>query len=154
MAPCTEATDGDSEFPLRLSAWKSVNSFVSRLVGAGFTQVINLAIWEIREALEEAPTKEGPLMDCRVWIAAEWIANSSEVLRNEMMRPSDELTERDATSTSVGQLLLSDGISPRSLQRWQFWKKRLAEIADEAESLGIVEETRKHIDEALKIMDS
>ncbi|KAI5464096.1 hypothetical protein BGZ63DRAFT_376899 [Mariannaea sp. PMI_226] len=135
-----------------LSTWKNLNSFMSHLVSRGLEQQVYLPIWEIRSALEE-PTVKGPLMDCRVWVATEWILNCSVTLKKEMMSPNEDLTENEAASRGTGKLC-DDSITPRSLQRWDFWKKRLAEIAKEADDLGLQEETKKRVEEALKTLES
>jgi len=91
-------------------------------------------------------------MDCRVWVATEWILNCADTLENEMKSPNEELTEDEAGIRGTGRLC-DDSIAPRSMQRWEFWKKRLAEIAKEAGDLGLQEETTKRVEKALMILE-
>ncbi|KEY70808.1 hypothetical protein S7711_11482 [Stachybotrys chartarum IBT 7711] len=147
------ATEGDEAVVARLETWKNINSFVSRLVGSGFTQVFYLAIWEIRQGLEEPATKTKALLNCRVWIATEWILCCSKVLLENMKSPVEELAELQLISQETGPLF-GKSLPPRSLQRWEFWKKRLAEISEESESLGIDTEVKQRVEETLKHMES
>lgn len=142
----------DETDPAPLTEWQNANSFVAHLVGCGHVQPLYLGMWEIRSALEEAP-KPGPLMDCRAWVAAEWILCCSKVLLEEMNLPNEELDEHDIAVLRPGDLYGSD-LPPRSLQRWGFWKKRLAQIAKESEELGLEAETRNRVEEAIKVMES
>ncbi|KAG9255540.1 uncharacterized protein F5Z01DRAFT_672852 [Emericellopsis atlantica] len=125
--------EGEENDSVGLSAWKNLNSFMSHLVSRGLVQQVHLPIWEIRSALEE-PAAKGPLMDCRVWVATEWTLHCSDTLEKEMKSTNEELTEDEAGIRGTGQLC-DDSITPRSLQRWEFWKERLAEIATEADDL-------------------
>lgn len=92
-------------------------------------------------------------MDCRVWVATEWILNCSDTLKKEMKSPNEELTEDEAGIRGTGKFC-DDTITPRSWQRWEFWKKRLAEIAKEADDLSLQEETKKRVEETLKVLES
>lgn len=125
---------------------------MSHVISRGLVQQVHLPIWEIRSALEE-PTAKGPLMDCRVWVATEWILNCSDLLEKEMKASNEELTKDEAGIRGTGKLC-DDSITSRSWQRWEFWKKRLAEIEKEADGLGLEEETRKRVEESLKVLES
>jgi hypothetical protein len=160
LSPCTlifaytsqEPVEGEENDSVALSTWKNLNSFNSLLVSRGPKREIHLPIWEIRSALEE-PATRGPLTDCRVWVAAEWILNCSDALEREIKSPNGELTGDEAGARGTGELC-DDSITPRGLQRWEFWKKRLAEILNEADTNGLEEETKKHGEEALKVLES
>lgn len=92
-------------------------------------------------------------MDCRVWVATQWLINCSDTLEKEMKSPNEDLTERQAINRGTGKLCVDSNIMPRSVQRWEFWKKRLAEIAEGADGdLGLEEETKKRVEEALKVL--
>uniref|UniRef100_A0A8H7NDV0 Uncharacterized protein n=1 Tax=Bionectria ochroleuca TaxID=29856 RepID=A0A8H7NDV0_BIOOC len=102
--------------------WKNTNSFASHIVGDGFTEPLDLAFWELHESLEN-PSIQGPLLDCQVWVAAEWLINCSEPLLKK-------LTSGEVLSTGESQSLKTGGLygkdlAPLSLQRWNFWEKRL-----------------------------
>lgn len=133
-----------------LEEWKSFSAFVSRLVNSGFTELIYLALWELSGALESVPTEQKALMDCQVWAATEWILQCSQLLMKEMMA----VEEQTETVLKAPGPLFGKDLPPRSLQRWDFWKKRLAEVSNECETLGIEAETRLRIEKAIEVMES
>jgi hypothetical protein len=147
-----EPVEDDEAAPDRLTDWKSLTAFISRLVNSGYTQLVYLATWEIYDALESPPTKVKALQDCRVWAATEWISQCSQVLMNEM-QPHEGDGEDLRKSEAAGPLFRKE-LPARSLQRWEFWKKRLAEMANEAEELGIETDTKLRIEKALQVMGS
>ncbi|KFA70922.1 hypothetical protein S40288_10182 [Stachybotrys chartarum IBT 40288] len=138
-------SEGDEESPSSLEQWKNFTSFISQLVNSGYTSIIYLALWEIFEALESTPTEVKALFDCQVWATTEWILQCSESLMKEMTPSEGQETLKKAP----GPLFGTDK-PPRSLQRWDFWKKRLGEISNESEVLGIEAETKIRIEKALK----
>ena len=134
--------DNEAE-PEALVWWQNWNSFVSHIVGRGYTTTLYLSFWAIRDALEE-PVVKGPLLDCRVWVASEWIYNCNGLIRQYLA--SEELTQGSREHTGP----LAENISPRSLQRWDFWRKRLTELVDSENIQGVAKEWAS---EALKKMD-
>lgn len=104
-----------------------------------------MPIWQLREALEELPV-EGPPMECRLWVASEWIIHCADLLL-EQMSSKEEIDEGTARALSIGALCKVE--RPLSLERWEFWKQRLSELAADAET-----DTAAHISQALKSMDA
>lgn len=86
------------EFP----QWKNLNSFVARLTSLGFTPWLNLPIWQLRIALEELLVK-GAAMECRVWVASEWMLRCAD-LSSKDMNSNKELNAGTARSLRVGSL--------------------------------------------------
>ncbi|KAH7304230.1 hypothetical protein B0I35DRAFT_484525 [Stachybotrys elegans] len=130
--------------------WKNINSFISRLGGSGYTAVLNLGIWEIRQALEDPVTDPKILLNCSLWVSSEWIIRCNMPLFQLMTLPKDPGDE--PISTEFTGPLYGEGLPPWTLDRWEFWKKRLTFFAAESESHGLEYETKKHIEEALKVM--
>jgi hypothetical protein len=91
-------------------------------------------------------------MDCRVWVATEWIFCCSATLLEELKAPNEEL-DKFSVQTLRGGVLYGTSSPPRSLDRWEYWKKKLAELA-KSEDLGLENETKTRVHEALKIMES
>ncbi|KAF2865463.1 hypothetical protein BDV95DRAFT_612605 [Massariosphaeria phaeospora] len=114
--------------PEDLSKWQNLNSFTARLTDKHFSPWLNFPIWEIRNALEDAPAS-GAAMRCRLWVACEWILRCGDVLFDSMCT-REELDENSARVLSLGQLsaIEDTDIAPLSVERWAFWKKRLVEI--------------------------
>ncbi|KAI9897352.1 hypothetical protein N3K66_007208 [Trichothecium roseum] len=146
-----EPFEGDESSPRTLSNWKNFNSFVSRLVASGFHEPIYLCIWELTSALEN-PAADAGLMDCRVWVAAEWLIRCGRVLLDQI-NVTNRDPDIDANFQDPGPLYGEDQ-PPRSLQRWEFWKTRLGEIHAQSASLGLSSETKQHVEAALKAMGS
>lgn len=118
--------------------WKNTNSFASHIVGDGFTEPLDLAFWELHESLENSSI-QGPLLDCQAWVAAEWLINCSEPLLNKLTS-GEVLSTGESQSLKTGDLYGND-LAPLSLQRWNFWEKRLGELLhDEA-----IQETQKNM---------
>ena len=110
--------EGEENDSVALSTWKNLNSFMSLLISRGLVQQIHLPIWEIRSAIEE-PAAKGPLMDCRVWVATEWILNCSDALIKEMKSPNEDLSTDEAGIRGTGKLC-DRSVAARSLQRLEF----------------------------------
>ena len=133
-----------------LSQWKNFNSFIARLTSTGFAPWMNLPIWQLREALEEPPDA-GPAMSCRMWVASEWIIHCASPIF-QYLDSKEKLSEGSARAIRTGSLY-SDK-PPLSVERWNFWKKRLSEIASEANRLELNHAATAHILDALTKMDA
>lgn len=60
------------------------------------------------------------------------------------------LCNGESQSLKPGDLYGKD-LAPLSLQRWEFWEKRLGELLHD----GVIQDdTKKHVKEALKVMGS
>ena len=106
--------------------WINLTSFAARLLDKGFAQWTNFAIWALRAALEQ-PTSAGPIMNCDVTTATEWIFQGGEALFK--LLKEDGLTEDEARSTRNG--ILYDGMPGLCRERWDFWKLRFSEVSEE-----------------------
>ena len=129
--------------------WKSLNSFVARLTRTGFAPWINFPIWQLRTALEEPPT-EGPAMECKVWVATEWLIQCADLIFEDM-NSEEELDESTARSLGTGSLWPDK--PPRSRERWQFWEKRFSELAADTGRLGLDRAITGRITAALNSMN-
>jgi hypothetical protein len=134
-----------------LDEWKNINSFISRLGGSGYVPVLNLGAWEIRVALEDPIAETKLLLNCRVWVASEWIFRCGKALFQHLTKPKDDPSDTPIATEVTGPLY-GEGLPPWTLERWEFWKKRLTTMATESESLGLEEETKKHVEGALRVM--
>lgn len=116
---------------------KNLNSFLARQ-GTSL-ELANLAdievyepgatipIWKLRTALEE-PVVEGAEMEWRLWAATEWIMYYGDILFLEM-HPKVEVHKRMEQVVATSEL--AQDIGSHSPERWEFWKKRLSELAAE-----------------------
>ncbi|KAH6876350.1 hypothetical protein B0T10DRAFT_497880 [Thelonectria olida] len=113
--------------------WRNLNSFIARLTAATFSPWLNLPIWQLRSALEEEP-KKGTAMDCRLWVASEWILQCGELVYDEITS-NRELDEWSARALGGGPLYESQ--VPLSLARWQFWMARFQNLSENAVGLEL-----------------
>lgn len=128
--------------------WKNQNSFVARLTTQEFCPWVDFSICAIRGALEEKPVEE-PARQMRLWVACEWIIRCSEVIRHFLA-----VAERqEDPMLAIGELCPKD-MQQLSLERWEFWKKRLQELSTDAEKLELNEENAERMSEALKKMET
>lgn len=132
-----------------LARWQNLNSFVARLTSDDFGPWLSLPIWSLRDALEEPPV-EGSQMECRLWVACEWVLRCAQLIYTDMH-------EKDAPREELARVLrggtLWDGGPARSRERWLFWKRRLAEFIADAEQLGLHGDVVGRLSETLKKMD-
>lgn len=138
--------DGEDEDDVQTpDEWLNLNSFNARLFGSGMTRWYNMAIWELREALE---TELGPKLydnDCRIAVASEWIIQAGPKLLRESLLGAD-LTDGEKRAFSGGSLWT--GIPGLSTERWGFWKRRLSEVK---ETVGI-QLTLDYLEHAERVM--
>ncbi|KAG7289938.1 hypothetical protein NEMBOFW57_006315 [Staphylotrichum longicolle] len=118
----TELEDYSSE---DVDAWKRLNSFMSRLLKDEFPRWMVLPYWEISKALETTP-QERVVFECYLWVATQWLTKCAHLLRRNMAL-TEGLDEEAQEAIPTG--LLCKGVPPRSLERWNFWRSRLAELA-------------------------
>ncbi|KAH8197386.1 hypothetical protein TruAng_008445 [Truncatella angustata] len=136
--------------PEKISQWKNLNSFVARLTSAGFAPWLTFPIWQLREALETPPVK-GAQMDCRLWVASEWVVHCAGLLF-EISNSKEEFDNDTTRALQPGSLYNDAQIKVWSAERWSLWKKRFSEIIEEAETLNLDTTTTDHISEAQKSM--
>lgn len=65
--------------PEEIAEWKNLNSFVARLTSGDFCFGITFPSWQLRFALEE-PAVKGHPMECRPWVATEWISRCAGII--------------------------------------------------------------------------
>ncbi|KAL1961897.1 hypothetical protein VTN77DRAFT_930 [Rasamsonia byssochlamydoides] len=106
--------------------WRSLNSFAARMMRTGLVQWTNFAIWTMRDALEQQ-NPPGPVLDCAVATASEWIIHSHEVLFKQCA--NGDFGSEGSQSTLGGPLY--NGNAGLSLDRWQFWKQRFRELSEQ-----------------------
>lgn len=138
------------ELEEEFSKWKNFNSFVARLTDTGFAPWLNLPIWQLRIALEE-PVVARPAMECRLWVASEWILHCAGPIYKDM-KSTEELDESTARALETGSL--SEDVRPLSLERWAFWKKRFSEFAADSGCLKLDSVITRRMSDALKSMDA
>ncbi|KAI1095015.1 hypothetical protein F5B19DRAFT_489909 [Rostrohypoxylon terebratum] len=137
----------DTMTEAQIKIWKNQISFAARLTGPSWAPLMIPTLWQIRGALEERPLK-GAVQDCRVWIACEWLLHCADTIREFI---TEEVESDPACETGS---LCGEDIPQFGIKRWEFWKKRLGEIAADAESLKLEGVTRGRISEAVKRMEA
>lgn len=92
----------------------------AQLLGNKVKSLSNLALWQLRIALEQNDTLEY----YRVMVAALWIQHASEVLF-ELANSTDELSDGMKMALETGPRFQGDVVF--SMDRWRFWKSRFVE---------------------------
>ncbi len=103
-----------------------------------------MAIWSLRDALEQRPRRNNPqALDGLVPAAAEWIFKAGRVIRTAQ--------QQYGTLARGGDLFRGkEGFSP---ERWSFWKDRFRWVQGQT---GLQERTRRiaqRAEEAMKSLD-
>ena len=124
----TEATDED------LWKWYRLNVFTAQITTSDFSPWLTFPVWNQREALEESELK-GVAMGMRLWIVYEWIEACRGVILEDLAS-SEELDEQTARAICTGQLY-PEGIAPRSIEGWDFWKRRILDTAAKFDELEL-----------------
>lgn len=111
-----------------LQRWKNLNSLLARLPGDDSIFVIRLGLGQLKRALEftlAEPDSHMPLTECKIWTGTEWIIHCGR-------RIFKALTSKDSPGKTIpipGPLRRY--VPKQSLERWEFWKERLTQIAGE-----------------------
>lgn len=105
--------------------WLNLNSFNARLFGSGLTRWYNFAIWQLREGLEDVLGPDSHENDCKIAVASEWIIQAGPKLLRETLL-NEDITEAEKRAYSGGELWT--GLSGLNTERWEFWRRRLAEV--------------------------
>lgn len=143
------APENEPENPGLTTEWKNLHSFASRLahqvgVGGAFSYEL------LRDLLEEPLPEELSFFNCHLWVVCTWLVEYGEDLFAEMV--PGKVCEDGRGRIRTGSLCPTK--QPLSRERWDFWKKRLSEIADEAkERVEFDEETLGVLSKALKRME-
>ncbi|CAH0030142.1 unnamed protein product [Clonostachys rhizophaga] len=109
-----------------LERWKNLNSFLARLPGDDSIFFVRLALGQLEGALE-VPLAESdsqlPWTECKIWTGTEWIIHCGR-------RIFKAVASKDSPENTIPNPgPLSGDIPKQSVERWEFWKKRLAQIA-------------------------
>ncbi|KAB8259245.1 hypothetical protein BDV32DRAFT_59714 [Aspergillus pseudonomiae] len=126
----------------KIKEWISLNSFVARLLSLGLAPWINLAVWALRDALEEESS--GRKVECDIAVAREWFNHGGPVLRQQTMAAENK-EERIMAGGSLYQ-----GPAKLCPERWKFWKERLSQMSDQGGDVGQVASTAKTAMERLE----
>lgn len=144
VRPKLNGSDEDDEDAVR--EWISLNSFAARMFGQKLQSWANLAIWELRAALEEQLPEASPTTakDASLATACEWIMHAGDALHEQGLRPQslDSMEER---ALKPGKLFGS-ATSGLSAERWSFWRKRMGELCAEVGSAEVKERAQKAVD--------
>lgn len=82
--------------------------------------------WEISKALE-TPPQEGVVFECHLWVATQWLTQCGQLLRRNMGLAEGLDDEEAQKAIPTGPLC--EGVPPGSLERWDFRRSRLVELA-------------------------
>ncbi|KAI1816410.1 hypothetical protein GGS20DRAFT_583516 [Poronia punctata] len=146
-----DPSDGNIEEEIRkgeFSEWKNLNSFAARFTNPSYLSFILLGHWQIRLGLESTPTK-GAAQECRLWVACEWFLRSAEIIYQEYVCT----VEDPSPAYSTGPLCDED-IPQFGPARWNFWKKRLAELSAQAEELKLGSSIVERMSKAIEKMEA
>ncbi|KAE8377978.1 hypothetical protein BDV26DRAFT_262487 [Aspergillus bertholletiae] len=119
----------------KVKEWINLNSFVARLLSLGLAPWNNLAVWALRDALEEESS--GRKADCDIAVAGEWFKHGGAFLRQQTLVAENQ-EERIMAGGSLYQ-----GPAKLCPERWNFWKGRLSKISDQGGEAGQVASTAK-----------
>ncbi|KAE8353402.1 hypothetical protein BDV28DRAFT_148139 [Aspergillus coremiiformis] len=119
----------------KVKDWVNLNSFVARLLALDAQQWTTLAVWALRDALEEESS--GPKLDCNLTVAREWFKHSGLVLRQQTMA----MENKEDRSLAGGSLY--QGPAKLCSERWNFWKERLDQIGGRGGEAGQIASVAK-----------
>ncbi|KAI0111604.1 hypothetical protein F4814DRAFT_423062 [Daldinia grandis] len=149
-SPMVKDENGDKDFhTFTEPEWLNLNSFMARIHG-NQTGWGKFPIWELRDGLESPLSlkNDKPTPNTRVRVAIEWILRSScRLLLDSLMHNYSDYPEGPDTGHPYCGGPLYSGMSGYSLERWCFWKRRLAEIKTE-----VSQDLHSMIDKAMKAM--
>ncbi|KAK3942556.1 hypothetical protein QBC46DRAFT_426457 [Diplogelasinospora grovesii] len=140
----------------KVAKWKNFHSFVARFAGRSrFAPFLTLVICLLRDVLEDVaePGRDTPeAMETKLRVAHDWILNCGGIIFEDMTS-EEALRPSTARTRKLGPLCPQE-IGPRSVERWQFWKKRFAEFATDTDSGRLDSSLTKVLLDTVKIMDS
>lgn len=97
----------------------------------------------------EEELDKGLVLECRVWVATEWILRCGEIVFKDLAS-KEELDQDTAEALKTGSLCSE--VAPLSLERLAFWEKRLVKMLGEKEAPGLSDELPKRVSEAAEKM--
>ncbi len=107
---------------------------------------LHLPVWQFMKALEEPLDDSTDITECELWVASEWLIHCAGPIFKEMSLEAPNLGESDAGAFTTGPLCDAE---PLSVERWQFWRKRLSDLA-----AGVSAGVAGHVEEALRSMNA
>lgn len=140
--------------------WMRLNSFVARLSSAGFMPWPNIPALGMYQAFEDHPPEDRTAVDCRVWVATEWLLHAGPCVWDVFCGSKEEEVEGKKTEVykfppyPAGPLCV--GVPDRGVQKWEFWRGRLLNFAESwDQTVGeSVDTTRERILQTVQHMDS
>ncbi|KAM4062967.1 hypothetical protein HRG_010470 [Hirsutella rhossiliensis] len=143
LRPKLNGSDQDND---AIREWISLNSFAARMFGQKLQSWVNLAIWELRAALEEQLPEASPTTakDASLATACEWIMHAGEALHEQGLQ-TQSLDDMEKRALKPGKLFSSQ-TSGLSNERWTFWRERLGEVGAGAGSGELKERAQKAVD--------
>ncbi|KAF8180638.1 hypothetical protein BJ912DRAFT_1126544 [Pholiota molesta] len=126
-------------------------SFAARLTTAGVSDISRLAVYRIRNVLEVDPDfyirgydKVGPHLDTGIPVANVWISLASKLIFGFC-----KVNGEGASRNDMGGGKYWKGSAGFSVERWEFWKQRLDEIAVNDEASGETRDMAKKMKETM-----
>ncbi|KAK0662120.1 hypothetical protein QBC41DRAFT_382266 [Cercophora samala] len=123
-----DPTERDDHTSDDFETWKRWNSFASQLLSKEYMDWSILPYWEITAALEVPLPEDPTILECKIWVATEWLRHCADLLYSEM---TCEVALDENSMASIKPGPLCEGVYPQSLERWEFWRSRLAQLAGE-----------------------
>ncbi len=108
-----------------------------------------LPYWEIRTALETPPPEDAAAFECGLWVATEWLTRCGELLRRDL-GSKEAVSGQEEVSIAPGPLC--EGIPPKDLKRWEFWRGRLAELASAETQPALSGASLVRVEQAVAVM--
>jgi hypothetical protein len=142
--------DSDSEKQSRI---RDINfqAFAARLTTEGVFDLSRLAVYRIRNVLEEDPNfyiasydKVGPHLDAGILPANVWISLASKPIFGFSKANGEGADRNDMAGGKHWK-----GSAGFSVERWQFWKQKLDEIAINDEASEATREIAKKTKETM-----
>ena len=132
--------------------WKNTISFIAKLSAIDPLEFGFLyPIATVRDALEEF-VPNGIKMDCKLWVATEWILQCGLALHWFFETWEDELEEDRVRAYRFGSLCRDMRFPLIGMERWHFWKKRLEEILENQYDFDLDTTTLERIKRAIQVM--
>ncbi|KAF3056481.1 hypothetical protein GL218_06629 [Daldinia childiae] len=125
-------------------AWTNVNAFVARLVASGASGALAVyGDWAVGEAVENRPREEGPpartQMTVRITVACVWLQIAGRYMWNlrsdEGVSPDLRVADLGARENKLPWYGRKKGaeLARRCSVRWDFWRRRLEQEAENGE---------------------
>ncbi|KAK3347173.1 hypothetical protein B0T25DRAFT_553811 [Lasiosphaeria hispida] len=107
------------------------------------------AIKPLEEPAAASPTEA----ECDFWTACEWLIHTAGTVLNYLMK-CRAVSDKEGVvgrASLIGNLCRETVSNPWSIERWKWWKRRLAELAALD---GVDAETKQHVAKAIASMEA